>query len=168
MICNGELVRSGRFLHPEGGHIIVRFDDASAPCGCGNFGCAEAYLSGKNFEKRGRIQLGNPTITAKEIADLARQQDRQALALFDEYANIMAVAIQNYVRLYSPEIIVFTGSFAAALDLFQEKTQVHLNRLLARQRKGIDLMPKLALSTLNNEAGIIGGAYVAFHSKSHS
>lgn len=163
MICNGELVRAGRFLHPEGGHIIVRMNDETALCGCGNFGCAEAYLSGKNFERRGRIRLLHPTITAKEIADLARQKEPRALALFDEYAEIMAITIYNFVRLYAPEVVVFTGSFAAAFDLFQEKTQAHLDQLLARQRKGIDLMPKLELSTLNNEAGLIGGAYIAFN-----
>ncbi|MGZ3709324.1 MAG: ROK family protein, partial [Bdellovibrionota bacterium] len=46
MILNGELVRAGRGLHPEAGHLILKDGDETAPCGCGNLGCAEGYLSG--------------------------------------------------------------------------------------------------------------------------
>ena len=74
----------------------------------------------------------------------------------------MAVAIHNFVVLYCPEIIVFTGSFAESAPFFIEQTQRHLEKLLARRRVGTDLMPKLAVSALENQAGIIGGAHVAF------
>ena len=163
IICNGELVRSGHYLHPEAGHIILKQNDQSAPCGCGNLGCAEAYLSGRNFSRRARARFGNASLTAKDITELANRKDPRALAAFDEYAQFMATAINNYVVLYCPEIIVFTGSFAAAASLFVSQTHRHLERLLARRRVGIDLMPKLAVSSLDNQAGLIGGAYVAYH-----
>ena len=161
MICNGELVRAGRNLHPEAGHMIIRFNDPTAPCGCGNFGCAKAYLSGKNFTRRTQLRFANPNLSSKDIVNLARKQDPLALAAFEEYAEIMAVTIHNFVRLYSPELIVFAGSFAAAADLFIPSTRKYLEVYLARERKGIDLMPKLEVSKLNNSSGIIGGAYIA-------
>lgn len=163
IVANGELVRAGRVLHPEAGHIIVNADDASAPCGCGNQGCAEAYLSGRSFARRARVRFGNPDLTAKDIADLARKRDPRALAAFHEYAYVMAVAIHNYAVLYSPEIVVFTGSFAETADLFIDETRRYLETLLARRRIGKDLLPKLAVSSLQNQAGLIGGAYVALH-----
>lgn len=161
IICNGKLVRAGRQLHPEAGHIILRYNDLTAPCGCGNLGCAEAYLSGRHFARRARQRYANPELTAKDISDLARQKDPRALAAFDEYAEMMAVAIQNYARVFCPEIIIFAGSFAASADLFLEKTHKHLENLLGHERKGINLMPKLKVSTLENNSGLIGGAYVA-------
>lgn len=206
IICNGSLVRSGRNLHPEAGHIILNYDDKTAPCGCGNFGCAESYLSGRNFELRFRKKWGgqtggrggaqpgrrvansgssfgaqpgkrgaNPTssvtqeislssIHAREIAHLARQKDPRAQEAFSEYAEIMAVAIHSYVKIYCPEIIFFTGSFAQSADLFIPKTLSHLKKLLTRERRPIDLLPKLEVSSLENQAGLIGGAYVALHS----
>jgi glucokinase len=164
IICNGEIVRSGRGLHPEAGHLILKFNDTSAPCGCGNYGCAEAYLSGRNFSRRARQRFANPHLTAKDISDLARKRDPRALAAFQEYSEIMAIAIYNYARLYAPEIVIFTGSFAAAADLFLDNTLKHLEQLLARERKGIDMVPKLVVSNLENDAGIIGGAYVALQS----
>lgn len=135
IISNGELLRSGRFLHPEAGHIIISHDDQSAPCGCGNLGCSEAFLSGRSFSRRARTRFGNPNLTAKDIADLARKRDPRALAAFEEYARLMAIAMHNYVVIYAPEIFVLTGSFAEASDLFLDKTKEHLKALLERRRK---------------------------------
>jgi glucokinase len=163
IISNGALVRAGRHLHPEAGHIILNMGDESAPCGCGNLGCAEAYLSGRSFARRARVRFGDASLTGKDITEMARRHDPRALAAFEEYAHHMAVAIHNYVVLYCPEIVVFTGSFAEAANLFMDNTLRHLERLLVRRRVGTDLMPKLAVSSLQNQAGIIGGAYVAFN-----
>lgn len=165
ILCNGGLVRAGHHFHPEAGHMILRAGDASAPCGCGNQGCAEAYLSGRNFERRVSARLGDPGLTGKALADLARGGDGRALAAFAEYAELMAIAIHNYVVLYCPEIVVFTGSFAAASDLFLTETRRHLERMLARRRAGVDLLPELAVSALDNQAGLIGGAYVAMRDR---
>ncbi len=161
MIVNGKLERAGRAQHPEGGHVIVNYNDQSAPCGCGNLGCAEAYLSGRSFARRARVRFGNATLTGKDIADLARKRDPRAMAAFEEYASILAIALHNYAVLYAPEIAVFTGSFAESADLFLEPTRRHLEHLLARRRVGVDLLPKLAISSLENRAGLIGGAFVA-------
>ena len=162
IFCNGELVRAGRHLHPEAGHLIIHQGDQSAPCGCGNLGCAEAYLSGRGFTRRARQRFANPDLTGKDIADLARTGDPRGLAAFEEYSELMAIALHNYCVIYSPEIIVFTGSFAETADLFMKSTKSHLERYLIRRRVGIDLMPKLVVSTLHNNAGLIGGGYVAF------
>lgn len=161
IISNGELVRAGRHLHTEAGHLIIQAHDSSAPCGCGNLGCAEAYLSGRNFSRRARTRFGNATLTAQDITELARKKDPRALAAFEEYAEMMAIAIHNYVVIYAPEIIVLTGSFAQAAGQFLPSTRHHLLRLLKRRRIGIDLIPKLKVSTLHNQAGLIGAAWIA-------
>ena len=141
--------------------MIIRHADGTAPCGCGNLGCAEALLSGRSFGRRARTRFGNAELNAKDIAELARKGDPRALAAFEEYAELMAVAIRNYAAIFAPELIVFTGSFAEASDLFLPSTRRHLERFLARNREGVDLLPELALSQLSNQAGLIGGAYVA-------
>lgn len=168
VIANGELVRAGRNMHPEAGHMIIRHGDTSAPCGCGNLGCAEAFLSGRGFSRRARARFGNPNLLAKDIAELARKRDARALAAFEEYAELLAVALQNYATIFGPEVVVFTGSFAEAADLFLDSTRTHLERLLIRRRLGVDLLPRLEVSKLQNQAGLVGGAYVAFNSAKHS
>lgn len=163
IIVDNRLVRAGQGQHPEAGHLILNYNDQSAPCGCGNLGCAEAYLSGRSFGRRARARFGNAQLGAKDVAELARKRDPRALAAFEEYARVMAVALHNYAVIYAPEIVVFTGSFADAADLFLDATRRHLEHLLARRRIGVDLLPKLALSTLDNRAGLVGGAFVALH-----
>lgn len=161
VVANGELVRGGRFQHTEGGHMIIRSGDKSAPCGCGQLGCAEAYLSGRSFAHRARVELGNEIIDAPQIAARAREGDPASLKLFDDYSDHLAIALHNYVVIFYPEIVVFTGSFAAAHDLFLEKTSKKLGKLLARRNKVMNLQPKLVISKLENQAGLLGGAYVA-------
>lgn len=162
VICNGSLVRAGRSQHTEAGHLIVRMNDASAPCGCGNLGCAEAFLSGRSFTRRVRARFGNPELDAKAIAALARKKDPRALAAFQEYSEIMAITLHNYIVIYAPQLIVFTGSFSATADLFLDETKTQLQKLMGRRRVGIDLMPTLCVSKLNNDAGLIGAAYIAY------
>ncbi len=161
IIANGKLVRGGRGFHPEAGHMIIHQNDSSAPCGCGNLGCAEAFLSGRSFARRARARFGNANLSAQDIAELARKRDPRALAAFEEYAQLMAIAISNYIRMYYPEMVVFTGSFAQAHDLFLPSTLSHLKHLLRWSSPADKMVPKLKVSALNNQAGLIGGAYVA-------
>lgn len=166
VLVDGQLVRAGRGMHPEGGHIPIHEGDTSAPCGCGLFGCAEAYLAGRTFTHRFRARHGTPPeVKAPEIADLARRGDKRALEAFSEYSQALAAALSAFVVLYCPEVIVLTGSFAEASDLFLEPARKLLEQRLSRRRAGVDLMPKLARSPLDNHAGLIGGAWVALHSE---
>lgn len=163
-VANGELVRSGRHQHTEGGHIILKTGDRTAPCGCGNFGCAEAYLAGRTFAHRARVRLGNDQIDAPQVAARARRGEKESLALFEEYSEMMASALATFAVLYAPEIVVLTGSFAAAHDLFVKNTLKHLEKMLARRNKTLPLTPKIEISSLENQAGLLGGAFVALRS----
>jgi glucokinase len=184
MIVDGKLVRAGRGLHTEGGHVIIRAGDESAVCGCGNLGCVEAFLSGRNFEKRARRALegsqGTPApvghvefapghveagFSAPELAARARAGEAAVVALFEEYAELLAVAIHNFVVLYAPRVVVLAGSFANAADLFLDRARERLEELLIRRRHGVDFMPRVVVSSLQNRAGVLGGAVVALRSR---
>lgn len=163
-LCNGELVRAGRGLHTEAGHIKIHAGDRTAICGCGNFGCAEAYLSASGFARRySKLNQLKAHLPAEAIADLARAGKPRALRAFSQYSIHLAYAIETFVVLYAPELIVFTGSFADSSPLFLKQTRKHLLKLLTRRRVGIDLLPRLKISSLRNRAGLLGGAYIAFH-----
>ncbi|MBU6375771.1 MAG: ROK family protein [Bdellovibrionales bacterium] len=166
MMVDGKLVRAGKGLHTEGGHMIIRAGDVSAICGCGNHGCIESYLSGRSFERRARQALrakeGDAGFSGQELAERARAGEPEVRALFEEYAELLAVAIHNFVVLYAPKTVVLAGSFANAADLFLEKTRTHLEELLVRRRHGVDFLPKVVVSSLENRAGVLGGAFVAF------
>lgn len=164
ILVDGKLVRAGRGMHTEGGHIILKTGDHTALCGCGNFGCAEAYLSGRGFERRAHARLGDSIGTGARIEEKARSGDGTLLPLFEEYSELLAVAIHNFIVLYAPKVVILAGSFAHAGDLYLPQTEKHLEKLLMRRRHGVDFMPKLMVSKLENRSGLLGGAYVALNS----
>jgi len=165
-ICNGRLARAGHGLHPDAGLILVNHDDLTAICGSGNYGSAESYLSAGNFEKRVSRILKQPGLQSKDLADRARRGDRKILPFFAEYSEVFAVALYNYATLYSPEVVLLSGSFASAKDLFLPQAMKRLKELLKRRQVGnIDLIPKVIVSPLGNQSCLMGGGYIALHPK---
>lgn len=156
ILCNGTLVRSGRGLHTEAGHLILNPSDRTAPCGCGNFGCAEAYLSGRAFEKRYRsIAKSN-----LEMIEKAKRGDGKALSAFDDYAYWLAVMIHNCSVVFSPEMVILGGSFAKTSRYFLPQTRKHLEVFLQNRKKPINLIPKIVVSKLQNRSCLIGAGYL--------
>ncbi len=161
VIANGHVVRSGRNLHPEVGHIIINYNENKWLCGCGNYGCAEAYLSGVNFSKNLAGLLGRDTLTGHEVVQLADEGNRIVLEEFDKYAIRMAAFLSSIVAMFSPEKIILSGGFSHAKHLFLSNVENKLDKLIASRRAGIDLKPKLVISNFMDEAGILGAAYLA-------
>jgi len=160
VVCDGKLVRGGRELHPEGGHILLRSGDPTAPCGCGLYGCAEAFLAGKNFDQRAEKKLGE-RLKGTEWAERAARGDPAAKALFAEYSSLLADYLVNLVVLYYPKTVIFAGSFAAAHEQFLPAARVQLATLLRRRLLTAPLLPVLRVSKLGNRSPILGAAYLA-------
>jgi glucokinase len=163
IIIDGKLQHAGQGLHPEAGHLILKMDDTDAVCGCGNAGCAEAYLSGTGFAKRFRARAGKEHFSGEQIAKLAAAGNREAISAFREYGKILAIAIHNYTVIYAPEIVVLTGSVAASSSFFLSSARAELRNLLGKRCNSSNIMPKLVISKLQNQAGLLGGAYAAFY-----
>lgn len=160
VIANGQLVRSGRGLHPEAGHIPINSEAKDFPCGCGAYGCIEAYLAGTHFAKRlGRLK--GRALTGKEAVELAKHGDVYVQEAFKEYGRHLAQAIRSLCILFGPEVVVISGGFSHAANLFLDETLATLPGLMERYRDGVDLLPKVKVSKLQDEAGILGAAFLA-------
>lgn len=164
VIANNQLLRSGRNLHTEAGHITIDYQDTQWQCGCGNFGCAEAFLSGVNFTKRmNQVYFQNP-IDGEELVHRARLGDARVIAEFIHYGERLAAFLYSQIVVFSPERIIISGGFSHSSDLFLSVTEKKLTDLLSTRRVGIDMLPKILLSDFKDEAGLLGAAYTAFHS----
>ncbi len=160
ILANGELVRAGRGLHPEASHIPLNLDNKDYPCGCGAYGCIEAYLGGNHFSQRlGRLK-GRP-LTGQEAVKLAEHGDVWVQEAFKEYGRHLALAIRTLSVLFAPEVVVISGGFSHASELFVQETNAFLPALMERYREGVDLLPKIKVSKLQDDAGILGAAYNA-------
>jgi glucokinase len=164
VVCNGQLVRSGRGLHPEAAHMIINNQETKIRCGCGNLGCAEAYLSGANFARtvsaRFGVALTGAALTGQDLLQRARSGDRVVLKEFAEYSRNMATFLVGLVVLFSPEAIVFAGGFSEAAPYFLPDAERALTAQLATRRAGVDLLPRLLVSEHTNDLCLLGAARV--------
>lgn len=157
---NGALLRSGRFLHTELGHLILNSQADAAVCGCGNKGCAEAYLSGANFSRLVSNGL-EAELSGEEILQKAKAGDLEVLQYFDDYAALMALFVRNLVVAFYPQKVIFSGGFSASAPFFIEKAKRRLHGLMA-ERLEIEFIPSLLVSAIRGDMGVLGAARVAF------
>ncbi len=159
IICNGKLLRAGRNLHPEAGHIIIDFRASSPVCACGAHGDSESFLSGshfvKNFQEKNRIS----SFSNEEIIKKAQEGDELSLIAFRDFSEVLAVTLHNLCVMFCPEQIIFTGGFAKSYDLFAKQTDSFLKKLLIRRS---NLVPELMLSKLAGDACLLGAASLCF------
>lgn len=168
LIINGKPLVSESGISPELGHIIVGNNFYN--CNCGNNGCLETFASAtalikyvkKEINQEGKIssitQKSNnlrQDIDGKIIFDSAKEGDTLAVEAVDRLANYLAIGIINIIAVVDPEYIVIGGGLAKAGDFLLDKIKAAV-----KKRKYYPELPigNIKLTTLNNNAGIIGAA----------
>ncbi len=76
-VCSGGHLLLGKDGNAaEVGHILVK--EKGLRCGCGNYGCAEAYCSGRGMIQNARIRLVNDGLSAQTpLVNLIQQQAKK-------------------------------------------------------------------------------------------
>lgn len=161
--ANGQLVRSGRYLHTELGHLIIESGVGAALCGCGNRGCAEAYLSGTNFAKLVSQKM-NQTLSGEDLLKLAYDNNNVVIRSFEDYSYRLALFIRNLIVGFYPEKIILSGGFAVASKFFLDRTKVLLAQRL-EERSEQNFAPELVMSNIQNEMGVLGAAALALRAE---
>jgi glucokinase len=176
IIVNGDGQGKGQVLqgeHSHGaevGHMRIELTKPRR-CGCGRWGCLEAYASASAVVRRTREALerdgGKSTLhgvlrqqgelTCRDIFDAA-SGDELAAQIVEETAFYLAVAATNLMHLIDPDMIVFSGGMIAAGTSFLERIRSHVQQLAfpvpARQTQ-------IRYAELGTDAGFIGAAACA-------
>jgi predicted NBD/HSP70 family sugar kinase len=109
---------------------------------------------------RGRVLWkltdGDPAaVETATVLEAARAGDEVALEVVDEVAGRMAHAIAAVAGLLNPELVVISGAVAGAGDLFLHRIRDRLVPDL------IDMPPRLAMSSLGDQAVVVGAVRMA-------
>src|SRR5262249_39362077 len=126
----------------ELGHLRIEMSNPRQ-CGCGRWGCLEAYASATAVVKRtyealaqdgGRSALHRllgdwEEITAKAVFDAAAAGDELAVKLVEDTAFYLAVGATNLMHTIDPDMVVFGGGMIAAGDSFLERIRRHVRQL---------------------------------------
>jgi glucokinase len=167
-IVIGEKILEGEHSHgAEIGHHRIELTHPRQ-CGCGRWGCLEAYASATAVVHRTMEALEkqkvrsslrtllkeNQELTARDIFDAAAT-DPLAEKIVAETAFYLAVGAVSMMHIIDPDMIVFGGGMIAAGKKFLHMIRQHVNELA---------FPVLAAKTqiryalLGSDAGFIGAA----------
>jgi glucokinase len=138
-------------------------------CGCGRWGCLEAYASATAVVKRVREALATDggqsklhrmiqnegEVSSKAIFDAAALGDSVAQKIVEETAFYLAVGAMNMMHTIDPDMVAFSGGMIAAGENFLERIRHHV-RELAFPVPAAKTQIRYAL--LGSDAGFIGAA----------
>lgn len=169
-VLDGKIQGGAHGVGAELGHMIM--DPKGRPCTCGNVGCFERYTSASALIARGQEEMEkNPdcalskladgdksNVTAKIVIDLAKEGDKIACEIFDEYAMYFACGIVNIINIIDPEVIILGGGVSRAGDFLLDKIKKEVApRVFCKQAPYAEIL----VSKMGNDAGVIGAAMLS-------
>ncbi len=167
LIINNQLHLGMGGTAGELGHMTIDFNGPQ--CGCGNYGCLEAFASGPAIAAQGAkaVMQGLTTIigdlveqdlnkiTPEVIARAAMQGDRIAQRIFEDAGKYLGVAIANVLITVTPQRVVIGGGVAKAGDLLLDPIRRTVNeRVFVMPKEQVEIVP----AELGTNAGVIGTA----------
>lgn len=144
IIIDSKLHRGAHGTSGEVGHMII---DPDGPLdSCGQRGCLEAFIGGKNLAR----DTGRP---AAELFAAAGRGDREARLVVEQAARYMGVALISLTNILDPEMFVIGGGISRSWALIQPT-------MLATLRSSPFIKParrpRLRRARLGDRAGQVG------------
>ena len=166
IVLNGKLVRGAANAAGEIGHIKLSLNDGPL-CGCGDYGCFEAYASGpaivtmaKEYISGGKSakykeMAADGIITPYLVAQAALQGDAVSIQIFKQMGYIIGVGLSSVINLLNPEKVIIGGGVADAGDILLEPIRKTISdRAMPIQAASVKIVP----AALANTAGVIGAS----------
>ena len=154
IIINNQIHNHNGFAG-EIGHIKVHFGKNSRQCGCGKYGCAEAYVSCKAIVKEYN-EINNTNINAKEIFDLEHQGDTLARNCINSTARYLAITIADIVAVLGIKNVRITGGLSNAGESFLRRVRYYYPRYSVSNMEEISIES----ATLKDKAGVTAAKYL--------
>jgi glucokinase len=118
IIVNGQLIQGPTDTGGEVGHHVL--DPEGPLCGCGQRGCWEAYVGGRNVAEqlKEKIRAGNIStsivshaggidrINIQAFEAAAREGDPFAVTQWDRFTDRVAQGVGNLIMILNPEVVI--------------------------------------------------------------
>lgn len=160
IIANGDIYSGASNTTGEIGHMIV--NPEGPQCGCGHFGCLEAYASGTAIAKHARKRIADgeestlnkyDSITSKEVFYEAAKGDKLALEVIDYCLQYLGIGVANIVTLLNPERIIIGGGVSMAGSIVFDRVWEGIRgNSFPAMYEGLEIVP----AQLKTDAGMIG------------
>jgi glucokinase len=153
IVIQGRLVSGGGYAG-EIGHVDLGHGE---PCTCGGRGCVEAVASAAAIARRYAAASGRPLSDAREVAERMAAGDPAAQRVWADATAALALALAWTSVVLAPQAILLGGGLARSGRLLFEPIRQALGRHL-----GVVRQPRLVPATLQDEAGVLGAALLAW------
>ncbi|MEO8538251.1 MAG: ROK family protein [bacterium] len=168
IVVDGRLYRGAKGLAGEIGHIIL--DPAGPKCNCGSRGCLEAMVSGVAFAERARrileqgksrvlhevVGYGDPT--SAHLYTAASKGDAVCEAEIRHGGHLLGLGLGSLVNVLNPDAVTLSGGLLAMGDMLLLPMKEAMYSLAYGPAAGT----LVRISTLGEDAGLLGAAAVAF------
>ncbi|MCM3730683.1 ROK family glucokinase [Fictibacillus nanhaiensis] len=172
IIVNGHIIHGTNGMAGEIGHI-TSIPEGGASCNCGKTGCIETIASATGIARIAKEKvLHDPSsslyeilknkgeLKAKDVAEAAENRDHAAIDTLNEVTFHLGLVIANLSNGINPGKIVIGGGVSKAGSTLMSRLEKQFKRFaLPRVAEGATL----TVATLGNDAGVIGGAWLAKH-----
>ena len=168
VVCSGKLIRGARGFAGEIGHLKVEYDKPEK-CPCGQKGCLEAHGSGTALTrmikeriivdhefKRAFDMIGKEP-TGAACAQLAKNGNETAKAIFNELGEYLGRGISYYVNILNPQAIVIGGGVTVSAKLIIPGIRKAIGRCTFSSMNQVEVVT----TALGYEAALIGAVAVA-------
>ena len=167
IVVDGKILRGATGTAGEIGHMVLY--PYGRLCGCGAYGCLEAYASRSAIAKliASEIGRGVPSIVQDKIDPtkgiLRSKALSQALEVGDplvtravtEAAHFMGLGLASVINFFNPKRIILGGGLVEASDMFfKTACSVAAQRCIPVAAKKLDIVK----AGLGDNSGIIGAA----------
>ncbi len=164
LILGGRLYSGACDMAGEVGHI--RLSDFG-PVGYGKAGSFEGFCSGGGIAQLGQTvakensQMGHPVgfaegeITAKTIAEAAKNGDENALSVYRQCGAMLGKGLSILIDILNPEMIVLGSIFQRSEELLRdEMTKIIEKETLTLSRNACRIVPALLGESLGDVAAL--------------
>ncbi len=176
LILDGKLYHGSSDMAGELGHITI--DQNGRRCGCGNYGCLEAYASGPAIADRAREALDADggsillelvdhdasRITAQTVYDASSRGDLVARDVVRDTARFLGTGVANLLNIFNPDVVVIAGGVTQAGEALFEPLNAEVRRRAFRP--AVDAC-RIVPGQLPGNAGVVG-AVAAFRAQMFS
>jgi glucokinase len=168
IVINGRLYRGARGFAGEIGHVVI--DPAGPRCNCGSRGCLEALVSGVAFSARAKklIQSGGSPVlleivgyrepSAADLHAAALAGDRQCEAEIRNGGHLLGIALGGMVNVLNPDMVTLSGGLLQMGEMLLRPLREAMFSIAYGPASGTTL----ATTVLDDDAGLLGAAAVAF------
>ena len=155
------LIEGSRGMATEFGHVTVL--PGGPVCSCGVRGHLEAVASGPAIARyveeqitagRKSVLQPGPKLTAKRVAQAARQGDELAKEAFTRAGGFIGQALADFLHIFNPSIVIFGGGVIQSGNLILDpiKESMRRNIMAPSYLDGL----QIATVKLGDDAGLLG------------